>query len=161
MGMAAKRPSRVVTALSMLKQMLFRYQGHVSAALVLGGVDFTGPRIFTVYPHGSSDNLPYATMGSGSLVAMSVFEARYKEDMEVEEAKELVKDAIFSGIFNDLGSGGSCDICVITKDGKEMFRGYEKPNERQFERKYDFERGATAILRPADVETFDGVAEQL
>ncbi|CAE7574367.1 PBB2, partial [Symbiodinium microadriaticum] len=29
--------SRVVTSLTMLKRMLYRYQGHVSAALVLGG----------------------------------------------------------------------------------------------------------------------------
>ena len=26
-----------------------RYQGHVSAALVLGGVDFKGPHLFTVH----------------------------------------------------------------------------------------------------------------
>lgn len=42
-----------------------RYQGHVSAALVLGGVDFRGPHLFTVYPHGSTDSLPFCTMGSG------------------------------------------------------------------------------------------------
>merc|ERR1711939_672531 len=88
------RQSRVSTSLAMLKQMLYRYQGHVSAALVLGGVDCKGPHIYTVYPHGSTDNLPYATMGSGSLAAMAIFEARYKDDMDVEEAKELVKDAI-------------------------------------------------------------------
>ena len=57
---------------------LDRYQGHVSAALVLGGVDFRGPHLFTVYPHGSTDALPYATMGSGSLNAMAVFEDEYK-----------------------------------------------------------------------------------
>jgi hypothetical protein len=58
--------------------LLHRYQGHVSAALVLGGVDFRGPHLFTVYPHGSTDALPYATMGSGSLNAMAVFEDEYK-----------------------------------------------------------------------------------
>ena len=46
------------------------YQGHIGAALVLGGVDINGPHLFTVYPHGSSDALPFATMGSGSLAAM-------------------------------------------------------------------------------------------
>lgn len=45
-----------------------RYQGHVSAALVLGGVDFRGPHLFTVYPHGSTDSLPFCTMGSGRWV---------------------------------------------------------------------------------------------
>ncbi|CAN0537125.1 unnamed protein product, partial [Ectocarpus sp. 8 AP-2014] len=64
--------SRVVTACTMLKRMLFRYQGYVSAALVLGGVDVTGPHLYNIYPHGSSDKLPYLTMGSGSLAAMSV-----------------------------------------------------------------------------------------
>lgn len=41
----------------------FRYQGHVGAALVLGGVDTTGPHLFTIHPHGSTDKLPYVSMG--------------------------------------------------------------------------------------------------
>merc|ERR1712046_224188 len=158
--MSTGRQSRVSTALAMLKQMLFRYQGNISAALVLGGVDFNGPHIYTVYPHGSTDNLGYATMGSGSLAAMSMFEARYKDDMEVNEAKELVKDAIEAGIFNDLGSGSSCDICVINKDGATLTRGFSKPNQRSFRREYSFKPGATPILRK-DVEVFSGNAMEL
>ena len=38
-----------------------------------------------VYPHGSTDTLPFATMGSGSLAAMSVFESKYKEGLTVSE----------------------------------------------------------------------------
>ena len=79
-----------------------RYQGHVSAALVLGGVDVTGPALYTVYPHGSTDKLPYVTMGSGSLAAMSVFEDGYKVGLNEEAAKKLVRDAIRAGIVNDL-----------------------------------------------------------
>merc|ERR1711934_1333419 len=155
------RQSRVATSLAMLKQMLFRYQGAISAALVLGGVDCKGPHIYTVYPHGSTDNLGYATMGSGSLAAMSVFEARYKDDMDVEEAKELVKDAIYSGIFNDLGSGGSVDLCVITKDNTEILRGYSKPNERMFKREYTFENGATPTIGKEQVEILDATVADL
>jgi 20S proteasome subunit beta 2 len=44
--------SRVNTAVTMLKRHLYGYQGHVSAACVLGGVDITGPHLYTVYPHG-------------------------------------------------------------------------------------------------------------
>ena len=72
--MSTGSPSRVVTAMTRLKHHLFRYQGHVSAALVLGGVDCTGAHLYTVWPHGSTDKLPYVTMGSGSLAAMAVFE---------------------------------------------------------------------------------------
>ncbi|KAK8950373.1 Proteasome subunit beta type-7-B [Platanthera guangdongensis] len=78
---ATRRESRVITALTLLKSHLFSYQGHVSAALVLGGVDVTGPHLHTVYPHGSTDTLPFATMGSGSLAAMAVFESKYKEGL--------------------------------------------------------------------------------
>ena len=41
----------------------FRYQGHIGAALVLGGVDVTGPHLFSIWPHGSTDKLPFVTMG--------------------------------------------------------------------------------------------------
>ena len=116
---ATGRASRVATALQMLKSHLFRHQGHISAALVLGGVDVEGPHLFTVYPHGSTDSLPFATMGSGSLNAMAVFEADYREGMGEEETVRLVARAIRAGIFNDLGSGSNVDVCVIRKKKKK------------------------------------------
>ncbi|KAF4047173.1 Proteasome subunit [Phytophthora infestans] len=125
--------SRVVTAMTLLKRMLFQYQGHVSAALVLGGVDITGPHLYTIYPHGSTDKLPFVTMGSGSLAAMSVFEHGYKDDMTEDDAKKLVQEAILAGIFNDLGSGSNVDVTTIKKvNGKvEVVKEFNciKPNE--------------------------------
>lgn len=128
--MNTKSQSRVVTACTMLKRMLFRYQGQVSAALVLGGCDVNGPHVYQIYPHGSTGKLPYTTMGSGSLAAMSVFETDWREDMSEEEATDLVKRAILAGIFNDLGSGSNVDTCVIRTDGTtSLVRGAEKPND--------------------------------
>lgn len=126
------RESRVVTALTLLKTHLFKYQGHVSAALVLGGVDVTGPHLHTIYPHGSTDTLPFATMGSGSLAAMSVFETKYKEGLTKDEGVKIVCDAILAGIFNDLGSGSNVDVCVITKGNIEFMRNHLTPNPKTF-----------------------------
>eukprot|EP00049_Salpingoeca_infusionum_P017845 m.354609 g.354609 ORF g.354609 m.354609 type:complete len:280 (+) comp17065_c0_seq1:399-1238(+) len=141
------RKSRVITALRQLKQHLYRYQGHISAALVLGGVDVTGPVLYSIHPHGSTDKLPYVTMGSGSLCAMGVFEAGYKKDMELEEAKTLVRDAIAAGVFNDLGSGSNVDLCVITKDGVEYLRPYDVANVRgERQNTYAYDKGTTAVL---------------
>lgn len=42
-----------------------------------------------IYPHGSTDTLPFATMGSGSLAAMSVFEAKYKEGLTVSSRRNI------------------------------------------------------------------------
>lgn len=80
---------RVVTSVTLLKHMLFKHQGHVSAALVLGGCDLSGAHLYQIYPHGSTGKLPYTTMGSGSLAAMSVFECGYKDDMTEAEAIEV------------------------------------------------------------------------
>lgn len=151
--MATGVESRVVTAVTRLKRHLFRYQGHVSAALVLGGFDHTGPHLYTVYPHGSTDKLPFVTMGSGSLAAMAIFEAGYRENLDEVSAKLLVQNAIRAGIFNDLGSGSNVDLCVIRRKEVEMFRNYEKPNEQSALRGaiarskvFDFRRGTTFVL---------------
>lgn len=139
-----KREARVATALTLLKQMLFKYQGHVGAALVLGGVDCNGSHLYTIHPHGSTDKLPFVTMGSGSLAAMAVFERFYKPNMAKQDAINLVAEAIKAGIFNDLGSGSNVDVTIITKDGAEVLRNYEKPNERSHkEQKYIYPRGST------------------
>jgi 20S proteasome subunit beta 2 len=134
------RQVRVVAANRLLRQYLFRYQGYVSAALVLGGVDVNGPYLGTIAPHGSSDRLPYVTMGSGSLAAMSVFEDRYKPNLSEEEGKELVADAIRAGIFNDLGSGSNVDLCVITN--MIIIIRYEGLSRRKFRSIYAPQRRA-------------------
>ncbi|CAG9767519.1 unnamed protein product [Ceutorhynchus assimilis] len=149
------RVVRVATANQMLKQYLFRYQGYIGAALVLGGVDSTGPNLYCIYPHGSTDKLPYTTMGSGSLAAMAVFESRWKPDLEEAEGIKLVRDAIAAGIFNDLGSGSNVDVCVIKKGSVDYKRTYDEANIKgQKQNSYKYPRGVTDVLstKVVDIE---------
>lgn len=149
------KESRVVTACTLLKRMLFRYQGYISAALVLGGCDASGSHVYQIYPHGSTGKLPYTTMGSGSLAAMSVFETGWEDDLDEAAAVDLVKRAILAGVFNDLGSGSNVDVCVIRADGTvENTRGAVTPNDVGKLRekvtrsaKLDMGRGTTAVLK--------------
>jgi len=141
------RQPRVCTANRLLKQLLFRYHGYIGAALVLGGVDVTGPQLYSIWPHGSTDKLPFVTMGSGSLAAMATFEDRFKANMSREDAMKLVRDAIAAGIFNDLGSGSNVDLCIITKDKVEYIRPYDEANKKGVRQgKYRYERGTTSVL---------------
>lgn len=153
--LSTNSPSRVITALTQTKRLLYRYQGHVSAALILGGVDVHGAHLYSIHPHGSTQRLPYTTMGSGSLAAMAVFETRYQEDMSEEDGVALVKDSIRAGIFNDLGSGSNVDITVIRKDGTvTRHRTYEESAgkaaayRQQFKRPYklDIAIGTTYVI---------------
>jgi 20S proteasome subunit beta 2 len=155
-ALSTGREPRVVTCMTMLKQHLFRYQGHIGAYLVVAGCDPTGSHLFTVHAHGSTDKLPYVTMGSGSLAAMSVFETQWKRDMTREEAIKLTSDAILAGIWNDLGSGSNVDVAIITQEKTTLLRNYITPNTRAKKmRDYRFPIGTTAVLNQKIIKKED------
>lgn len=133
-------------------------QGHVSAALVLGGIDSSGPHVACIYPHGSTDVLPFVAMGSGSLAAMAFLEAGWKPDMELEEAKQLMRSAIGGGIFNDLMSGSHVDLCIITREKAEVIRPFDVANVKGTRQgSYRYHRGCTSTLStrvlPIEIES--------
>ncbi|KAL8174164.1 UNVERIFIED_CONTAM: Proteasome subunit beta type-7 [Gekko kuhli] len=67
--------------------------------------------------------------------------------MMEEEAKQLVRDAIAAGIYNDLGSGSNIDLCVISKNKLDFLRPYDTPNKKgERQGRYKCERGTTGIL---------------
>ena len=90
--------------------------------LIIGGVDNFGPQIFDLDAIGGIEEAKkFTSTGSGSPIALGVLEDQYREDMSVEEAKELAKRAIKAAIERDIGSGGKAiDIAVITKDGVKI-----------------------------------------
>jgi len=142
------RQVRVVAANRLVKQMLFRYQGHIGTYLIMGGVDVTGPHLYEIAAHGSTSKVPYCTMGSGTLAAMSVLESRWQPNMEEEDAKQLVRDAIRAGIFNDMGSGSNVDLVVVKeKDNVQYLRGFDPANVKGVRtQKYGFKKGSTGVL---------------
>ena len=107
------RQVRVKTASHLFKQMLFRYQGHIGAYLVLAGADIDGGHLHSIHAQGSTDTAPFTAMGSGMLAAMAVLEGGWKDKMSEEDAKKLVRDAITAGIVNDMGSGSNVDLAIL------------------------------------------------
>jgi len=137
---------RLTTACRMLSQHLFNYQGHVSAGLILGGVDCNGPAVYAIHPHGSTARLPYTTQGSGCLAAMSILENGWRPGMNEYEAKQLVAEAIKAGIVCDGYSGSKSDIVVVTKDRAEVTRPFEVVCDKgEREGDYRFKKGSTAV----------------
>lgn len=146
-ALSTGREPRVATVTRILRQTLFRYQGHVGASLVVGGVDVTGPQLYSVHPHGSYSRLPFTALGSGQDAALAVLEDRFQPNMTLEAAQGLLVEAITAGILGDLGSGGSVDACVITETGAKLLRTLSSPT-KPIERpgQYRFAPGTTAVL---------------
>lgn len=139
--------SRLSHVESRLTHHLFRYQGHVGAAIIVGGVDVKGPQLVTINPYGNSMRLPFTTMGSGSLAAMGVLETKYRDNLTQEEAIELVKDAIEAGIFNDLFSGSNVNITIVKRTGAEYLKHYRVYDKKYFEPSdFKFKKGTTQVI---------------
>lgn len=49
-------------------------------------------------------------------------------NLQEEEGKQLVRDAVAAGIFNDLGSGSNVDVCVIRKGSVDYLRPFDEAN---------------------------------
>jgi len=148
------RQSRVSTAVTRLTTHLHKYQGHIGAALILGGFDVKGPQLVMISPYGNCSYLPYVSMGSGSLAALSILEAKFKDDLTLEEAKALVIEAIEAGITHDLGSGSYVDICVVHQKSTDFFRNIKTDNNRVFAKAggYIFPKGTTPVIREIKIQ---------
>ncbi|KAF3817722.1 hypothetical protein GH733_013009 [Mirounga leonina] len=162
-ALSTGREIRVATVTRVLRQTLFRYRGHVGASLIVGGVDLTGPQLYSVHPHGSYSRLPFTALGSGQDAALAVLEDRFQPNMrmipegsigpqahissQLEAAQELLVEAVTAGILGDLGSGGSVDACVIMRTGAKLLRTLSSPT-KPIERPshYHFAPGTTAVL---------------
>jgi 20S proteasome subunit beta 2 len=152
----------VVCAVTLMKRLLHKYQGHISAYFIVGGVDSTGPHLYQIAAHGSVMKNPFMTTGSGCLAAMSVLETQWKPDMEEADAKRMMIEAISAGIFNDMGSGSSIGLVILKKDsvqysfplpiavkGERIIVPPGKKAEQQEPRvlgTYRYKKGTTAVL---------------
>mmetsp|Transcript_23860 Transcript_23860/g.27048 ORF Transcript_23860/g.27048 Transcript_23860/m.27048 type:complete len:276 (+) Transcript_23860:56-883(+) len=146
------RESRVGTAAHKAQNYLFRYGGHVGAYLIFGGVDFNGPHLCQVSADGCRMHMPFVSMGSGSLAAISILETEYKDNLSIEEGKAIAAKAIQAGIYQDLGSGSNVDLCVITKGDVDYLRNYIPLNKDQYDRpKKRYELPASSVIHEMKV----------
>ncbi|MHA1724445.1 MAG: proteasome subunit beta [Promethearchaeota archaeon] len=93
---------------------LFPYE----VGLILGGVtEEEGAMLLDVGAYGSLLEEKYCAIGSGQNFSYGVLESKYKENLSIEEGKNIVKAAITSSIIRDMASGNGIDIVVVKKEG--------------------------------------------
>jgi proteasome beta subunit len=112
------RTASVRSAAKVMANLLFeRRMFPYLAQTIVGGIDDEGPGLYVLDPLGSVIDDKFASVGSGSEIAVGVLEAEFKEGMTVEQGKELVKKAAKAALARDIGSGNGLDIMTITKSG--------------------------------------------
>lgn len=112
------RPISVRSAAKLMSNLLFnRRLAPLITQTIVGGVDEEGPSLYSLDPLGSVLPDKFTVVGSGTEIAMGVVEEGYKDNMNADEAKELVVRAMKSAVSRDIMSGDGVDFLTITKDG--------------------------------------------
>jgi len=108
----------VRSAAKVMSNMLFgrRYFPLITQTIV-GGVDEEGASIYVLDVLGSVLPDKYAAVGTGAEIAVGVLEENYRDNMNLEEAKEMVMRAMKSAISRDSMSGNGVDLLILTKEG--------------------------------------------
>jgi proteasome beta subunit len=120
------RPMPIKSASRLVSNVLFSARGGLMAQILVGGVDSTGPHVFSLDPFGSLTEEKCVATGSGSPVAYGVLEDKYKEGATIKEVLPVVVRAVDSAMKRDIASGNNFDIAVITKDGYRALSTEEK-----------------------------------
>lgn len=114
----AGRMLPVKSAAKLMSNLLFsRRLFPLITQTIVGGTDEDGASIYVLDVLGSVIPDKYAAVGSGAEIAVGVLEEGYKENMSMEEAKQLTVRAIKSAISRDVMSGDGIDFFMITKEG--------------------------------------------
>jgi proteasome beta subunit len=117
-SMDVGRNISVRAAAKLMANILFnrRYAPLITQTIV-GGLDEEGASLFILDVLGSLIPDKYAAVGSGTEIAIGVLEEAYREDMPLQEAKDLVTRAIKSAVSRDVMSGDGIDFLIITSEG--------------------------------------------
>jgi len=121
------RPLPVSSAARLIANLLFsaRYAPLLTQVLI-GGVDETGPRVFSLDPFGSLTEEKCVATGSGSPIAYGILEDKYKEDTSVGEFLPTIVKAVNSAMKRDAASGDNFNVAVIDSKGYRELTGKEK-----------------------------------
>jgi proteasome beta subunit len=120
------RPMPIKAASRLVGNLLFSARGGLMAQILVGGVDSTGPHVFSLDPFGSLMEEKCVATGSGSPVAYGVLEDSYKEGATTKDILPVVVRAVDSAMKRDIASGDNYDIAVITKQGYRALSTEEK-----------------------------------
>jgi len=123
------RPMPISAAARLVSNVLFssRYAPLV-AQLLIGGIDETGPHVFSIDPFGSITEEKCVATGSGSPIAYGVLEDKYKQDAPIKDVLGIVVRAVDSAMKRDAASGDDFDVSVIDKKGYRELSEKEKRN---------------------------------
>ena len=121
----------VKVATRILQQFQYEYKQHLSAAVIVCGVDnVEGPQIYSVGIGGNVSRQNIALSGSGSAFIYGYCDTNYRTGMSRQDARQFIKNSVTLAMHRDNSSGGVIRLMDITKEG--FSRDYITFDELEF-----------------------------
>ena len=113
-----ERNASVKTAAKMIGNILFqrKFLPYITQTII-GGVDEEGPSLYVLDLLGSVIKDKFASVGTGAEIAAGVLESEHKDNISIEEGREVVSRALKAALARDAASGDGVDLLTVTKDG--------------------------------------------
>ncbi len=113
-----ERPISVNGAAVLLANILSSYKVlPFWVQLLVGGVDETGPHLFSVDMLGGVTEEIFTSTGSGSPIAYGVLETNFKKGMSCKDLTKIAAKAVWAAMQRDAASGEHIDVVIVDRKG--------------------------------------------
>ncbi|KAL3080744.1 hypothetical protein niasHT_011417 [Heterodera trifolii] len=113
------------------RKMHYNYRGQLNSTFLVAGYDSINKGQLYVIPGGGyTTRHPYYTSGSGSSYIREYLQNQWKEDMEGEAVRKILKKAVFEAQRRDGASGGLIHTAIINAKG--ISRKSYRPDKEDF-----------------------------
>ncbi|MGD8506614.1 MAG: archaeal proteasome endopeptidase complex subunit beta [Candidatus Bathyarchaeota archaeon] len=121
------RPMPIRAAARLVANLLFSSRlAPMIAQVLIGGVDGSGPHVFSLDFFGSLTEEDCVATGSGSPIAYGVLEDKFKKDAAIQDMLSTIAQAVDSAMKRDAASGDNFDIAIIDDKGFRALGEEEK-----------------------------------
>jgi proteasome alpha subunit len=113
------------------KQTFTQYGGvrPYGTALLIGGIDDTGPRLFETDPSGALLMVKATGIGSGRNIVMEFLEEKYNEDIDIGNAIRLGLEALYKATEGKLTVDSAEIAAIDAKDNRFKKLGADELEE--------------------------------
>mgnify|MGYP006289748741 CR=1 FL=1 len=117
---ARRGESMSINALATIASNFARGGPFLMINPILGGIDDTGPHVYSIDPLGGLSEDEYVVTGSGMQFALGVLEQEYDPEIDQETGVQIATRAVESASERDTASGNGVTIAEVTDDGVDI-----------------------------------------
>lgn len=115
-----KEQPTVEAAAKTVREFFYNNKSFLNVTAIVGGYDkVNGFGMYKIFQSGALINEKLSMGGSGCTFISALIDEKYKDDMELEEAKAFGVGCVKAAMRRDVQSGGCVNLVIVTEEKVE------------------------------------------